>query len=184
MGILNTFVRCRILGKGTKGEPVPVLKLVEAKTNIDVFAFLQRVLKHKDKVHRIRVHKNHSTMRITGIDVQAKDTFPVDKFDKGEIKIPRSLDLRDSLDSIIHYKEVMNFEKVKSYLRSGKELVTSPGHKQVKETDKFRESLRALEGNNPKRGFRQQQEPKYNNGRSKHVSEVKVYHRKTIKKGG
>ena len=82
-----------------------------------------------------------------------------------------------------------NFEKLKRALKYGKDLIDGPVHKQVSESDKFRESLRDKDGNKDgnKKGFRQNssrrdntrhaKEPQYNNGRSKHVSQVKIIYK-------
>ena len=93
-------------------------------------------------------------MRITGIDVQIKESFPLDSFEcTVKTQSVKSLELDPSLDAKIHYKEVGNFEKLKRALKYGKDLIDGPVHKQVKESDKFRESLRDKDGN--KKGFLQ-----------------------------
>nr|DAN70422.1 MAG TPA: hypothetical protein [Caudoviricetes sp.] len=184
--IYNQYIRCRLNGKGTKGESIPVLRLEENTSNLMVFKFLMRVAKFLDHVHRIRVYQNHSTMRITGVDVQIKESFPLDSFECTiKTQSIKSLELDPSLDAKIHYKEVGNFEKLKKALKYGKDLIDGPVHKQVSESDKFRESLRDKEGN--KKGFRQNglrrdntrhvKEPQYNHGRSKHVSQVKIIYK-------
>ena len=125
-------------------------------------------------------------MRITGVDVQIKESFPLDSFECTiKTQSIKSLELDPSLDAKIHYKEVGNFEKLKKALKYGKDLIDGPVHKQVSESDKFRESLRDKEGN--KKGFlqnrlrsditRRVREPQYNNGRSKHVSQVKIIYK-------
>lgn len=188
--IYNQYIRCRLNGKGTKGESIPVLRLEENTSNLMVFKFLMRVAKFLDHVHRIRVYQNHSTMRITGIDVQIKESFPLDSFEcTVKTQSVKSLELDPSLDAKIHYKEVGNFEKLKRALKYGKDLIDGPVHKQVSESDKFRESLRDKDGNKDgnKKGFRQNglrrditrhiKEPQYNHGRSKHVSQVKIIYK-------
>ena len=146
-----------------------------------------RVAKFLDHVHRIRVYQNHSTMRITGIDVQIKESFPLDSFEcTVKIQSVKSLELDPSLDAKIHYKEGgITLRKLKRALKYGKDLIDGPVHKQVSESDKFRESLRDKDGN--KKGFlqnrlrnditRRVREPQYNHGRSKHVSQVKVIYK-------
>ena len=57
--IYNQYIRCRLNGKGTKGESIPVLRLEENTSNLMVFKFLMRVAKFLDHVHRIRVYQNH-----------------------------------------------------------------------------------------------------------------------------
>ena len=188
--IYNQHVRCRLNGKGTKGESIPVLRLEENTSNLTVFKFLMRVAKQINHVHRIRVHQNFSTMRITGIDVQIKESFPLDSFEcVVKTQSVKSLELDPVLDAKIHYKEVGNFEKLKRALKYGKDLLDGPVHKQVKESDKFRESLRDKDGNKDgnKKSFqrnstrrdntRHVKEPQYNHGRSKHVSQVKVIYK-------
>ena len=174
----NPYVRCRITALDENRNFINLLE-VKSKTNLEVYGFLKRVEKFTKHIHKIRVMKHDETLRIIGIDIQVKDSFPIVAYNKCEHRVKYPLQLGHKLDKYCLGKDRTFLNEIRGYLLFNHEMLSYPVHQQVTEEDRFREALRQQ---NPVKMFSNTRSASinetYNQGRTKHVSQVVIIHRK------
>ena len=183
----DQYVRLRLTGDQKEGDIFPNLLVGKARSNKDVYAFLNKASNFTSFIHRIRIRKHDESGKIIGIDIQTKDYFPLVEFNHTKPVYGDTLDLGKDLDRFLPLSDVRDWRDLKFKVLYDQELlgeVRPP--RQVKESDRFRNSLRNLDktlkkGNKLNRSYNPISNKPYNLGRSKHVSEVKVVVRKAPK---